>query len=136
VLHEARKGAKERLRAAARKGDRIVVLLTRGSKHQSWGLEFNEKTMELAQCTAGSPAARNATVGACVGLVLVSIDGADVCNTVEVMKAIKGCSKIQLSFHPNVGPPSVPHDKVAQSPPFVNVTQLSLVDRNMDNVPV
>ena len=61
MLDEARKGGKERLRAAAKKGDKFVVSLNR-DKHALWGLELNEETMELTNCTEGSRAARNATV--------------------------------------------------------------------------
>ena len=48
VLDKARQGRKERLRADARKGDEIVVPLTRPThnKNVPLGLDFNEHTMQ------------------------------------------------------------------------------------------
>ena len=73
VLDEARRGRKERLRADARKGDEIVVPLTRPihSKNIPLGLKFNDCTMELISCAEGSRASSSAPVCACVGLVLL-----------------------------------------------------------------
>eukprot|EP00665_Eupelagonemidae_sp_cell47_P004976 gene4976-biopygen1055 len=40
-----------------------------------WGLVFDEDTLELAECTAGSVAFANARAQACVGKVLTKVNG-------------------------------------------------------------
>jgi hypothetical protein len=78
------------------------VPLTRrtGEKHVSWGLDFDEKTLELIECADCSIATRNAVVCACVGLVLLKIDGNPVRNLDCVVRLTEGCTSMKLHFRP------------------------------------
>ena len=102
VLHAARQGREERLRATARKGDEIIVSLKRlpREQHVSWGLELDELTMELTDCVSGTSAARHPPVCACIGLVLAKIHSSPVRSHSCVLGHLKACTSVELRFHP------------------------------------
>lgn len=110
MLEGAREGRHERLRASARKGDEIIVPLSRsaGEKLPMWGLEFDVKTMALVNCIDGSSASRSALSYACVSLVLSRIDDAPIRNLGDVLRKMGGCSSLKLQFYPADITPSVP----------------------------
>lgn len=96
----ARVARANRLLAAATLDDEIVVSVTRptGDTHTPWGLELDNATMRLARCTAGSIAAANPTLCACVGLLLVKIDGNAVGSLQEVYDAMPFRRLVKIHF--------------------------------------
>ena len=138
VLEEARRGRTERLRAAARKGDEIIVPLFRGAgqKNVPWGLVFDEMSFRLLKCEVDSIAARSPQAHACIGLVLKSLEVDD--KTVHrslVVRLAERCKHVKLRFYAPDAAPATHRPSAPQSLPVDNQEQgplLPLVDNFWD----
>jgi hypothetical protein len=95
-------GQEEHVRASVRKGDEVIVRLTRraGEKHASWGLQFDGRTMLLTKCMEKSIAVRSAEMCACIGLTLLKVDNIPI-NTPDCIRRVTArCASATFHFLP------------------------------------
>eukprot|EP00662_Eupelagonemidae_sp_cell21_P007264 gene7264-39702_t len=95
LLESIRKGRTERLRAAALKGDDIVVSITRKAKEKVWGMEFDGR-MELLSCAEQA------------------VDGKDAPDVAALHRLTVGRLCVKLHFYP---PELTPKTTVLVPPP-------------------
>jgi hypothetical protein len=102
LLGTLRQGREERLRAYAMEGDDIVVTLVRHAteKGAPWGFQFDHKTLQLRHVEKMSIASRNAVLAACIGLVLLKVNGRPVRSLDCVRRLTSICTSITLRFNP------------------------------------
>eukprot|EP00662_Eupelagonemidae_sp_cell21_P018614 gene18614-42674_t len=75
-----------------------VSVTLRHSDGERVGLQLHPDTLELVSCTVGSSAAASGEIRACVGMLLVEVEGEAVRTREQVLDLTDGRSPVRLSF--------------------------------------
>eukprot|EP00665_Eupelagonemidae_sp_cell47_P005052 gene5052-biopygen10472 len=76
------------------------VMITRADPSQEWGLSWSKDTRALSGCAEGSVAGNSAGCVACIGMVLLAVDGKEIGSVEDAERELLTKTAAHLEFQP------------------------------------